>query len=449
MPSPPLPTLLTIAGSDSGGGAGIQADLKAFAACGVHGMSAITALTAQNTVGVTGVHPVPPAFVVEQVRAVADDLGVDAVKTGMLGTAEVVDAVLEALDLLPEGTPVVVDPVMVAESGATLLDEAAREAVATRLAPRATVITPNVPEARALARAGGLEVPEDVEELARVLHDGLGSRVVVITGGHREEATDVYFDGERLERIAGPRHADGSAHGSGCTHASALAATLALGSTPLKAAQRAKRVAAAAVADGLRHLGAGAGPVDVFGLVRRGSLEGPVAEAPIAETPEGRRPAGDGWFVLNLDEVQGYGGPGTGIATMFEPPEREWPQVGLNVHVLQPGEPACMYHAETQQEDFLVLAGEPLLVVEDRERRLRPWDFVHCPAGTGHVFVGAGEGPSAILMVGARSPGEGVLYAVSATAARHGASVDAATEHGAEAYADWPATAPARFPWPV
>src|SRR3954453_10928353 len=110
------PAVLSIAGSASGGGAGIQADLKAFARCGVHGMTAITALTAQNTTGVSGVHPVPPAFVVEQVRAVVEDLGVDAVKTGMLGTAEIVDAVVQALDLLPEGTPVVVDPVMVAES---------------------------------------------------------------------------------------------------------------------------------------------------------------------------------------------------------------------------------------------------------------------------------------------------------------------------------------------
>src|SRR3954451_23190482 len=145
----PVPAVLSIAGSDSGGGAGIQADLKAFAACGVHGMTAITALTAQNTLGVTGVHPVPAEFIVEQVRAVVDDIGVDAVKIGMLGTAAIVKAVAEALDLIEPHTPIVSDPVMVAESGAVLLDEDARSALTGLLLPRATVITPNVPEARA------------------------------------------------------------------------------------------------------------------------------------------------------------------------------------------------------------------------------------------------------------------------------------------------------------
>ena len=163
------PAVLSIAGSDSGGGAGIQADLKAFARCGVHGMTAITALTAQNTVEVTGVHPVPGAFIVEQVRAVAEDIGVDAVKIGMLGTAETVAAVDAALDLLDPGTPVVIDPVMVAESGAVLLDDAARRALVDLLLPRATVITPNLPEARVLRRriAGRAE---DAEALARALH---------------------------------------------------------------------------------------------------------------------------------------------------------------------------------------------------------------------------------------------------------------------------------------
>ena len=150
----PIPAVLSIAGSDSGGGAGIQADLKAFARCGVHGMTAITALTAQSTVGVTGVHPVPGAFIVEQVRAVVEDIGVDAVKIGMLGSAEIVAAVDEALDLLAPGTPVVIDPVMVAESGAVLLDDGARGALVDALLPRATVITPNLPEARVLAGAG-------------------------------------------------------------------------------------------------------------------------------------------------------------------------------------------------------------------------------------------------------------------------------------------------------
>jgi hydroxymethylpyrimidine/phosphomethylpyrimidine kinase len=262
-----IPAALSIAGSDSGGGAGIQADLKAFARCGVHGMTAITALTAQSTVGVSGVHPVPGGFIVEQVRAVADDIGVDAVKIGMLGTAEIVAAVDAALDLVKPGTPVVIDPVMVAESGAVLLDDDARSALVDRLLPRATVITPNLPEARLLA---GPQAPEDVEELARALHE-LGPDVVVITGGHRDEATDVLFDGDGIHLIPGERHPDGAAHGSGCTHSSVLAAQLALGRSPLQAATAARAIAAAAVRDGLRGLGHGPGPVDVLSLTTRGA----------------------------------------------------------------------------------------------------------------------------------------------------------------------------------
>jgi hydroxymethylpyrimidine/phosphomethylpyrimidine kinase len=263
----PIPAVLSIAGSDSGGGAGIQADLKAFARCGVHGSTAITALTAQNTVGVTGVHPVPAGFIVEQVKAVVDDIGVDAVKIGMLGTAEIVAAVEEALDLLEPGTPVVIDPVMVAESGAILLDDDARAALADRLLPRATVITPNVPEARVLAGAGE---QADVAELAQTLH-GLGPDVVVVTGGHREEATDVLFDGDGVHLIAGERHHDGAAHGSGCTHSSALAAFLAHGRSPLEAAIAARAIAAQAVRNGLRDIGRGPGPVDVLDLTAQGA----------------------------------------------------------------------------------------------------------------------------------------------------------------------------------
>jgi hydroxymethylpyrimidine/phosphomethylpyrimidine kinase len=265
----PIPAVLSIAGSDSGGGAGIQADLKAFARCGVHGMTAITALTAQSTLGVSGVHPVPGAFIVEQVRVVAQDIGVDAVKIGMLGTAEIVSAVVEALDMLEPGTPVVIDPVMVAESGAVLLDDDARGALVDKLLPRATVITPNLPEARVLAGPGA---PEDVEQLARALHD-LGPDVVVVTGGHREAATDVLFDGDGIHLIPGERHPDGAAHGSGCTHSSVLAAQLALGRSPLQAAQAARAIAAAAVRDGLRELGRGPGPVDVLGLTTRLSAQ--------------------------------------------------------------------------------------------------------------------------------------------------------------------------------
>ncbi len=264
--TPRIPCVLTIAGSDSGGGAGIQADLKAFAACGVHGTSAITAITAQNTVGVTAVHPIPPEIILAQVRAVQSDIGVDAVKIGMLGTVATIDAVAVALDELPEAVPVVLDPVMVAESGAELLEPAACERLIERLLPRATVVTPNLAEARVLA---GDAAGHDVEALARAIK-ALGPAIVVVTGGHREHATDTFFDGERLVPLPGPRYASGAAHGSGCTHSSVLAARLALGEDPLEAATRAKELAAQAVRDGLTETGAGAGPVDVLGVAARG-----------------------------------------------------------------------------------------------------------------------------------------------------------------------------------
>jgi hydroxymethylpyrimidine/phosphomethylpyrimidine kinase len=261
MESERIPAVLSIAGSDSGGGAGIQADLKAFARCGVHGMTAITAITAQNTVGVEAVETVSPETIVAQVGAVAEDIGVDAVKVGMLGTAETVDAVVEALGLVGEA-PVVVDPVMVAESGAVLLDEDARAALIERLLPLATVVTPNIPEARALA---GAEERDSQEDLAREVL-ALGPRAVVVTGGHSERVVDIFYDGRESAEITGERHPGGAAHGSGCTHSSALAAFLALGEAPLDAARRAREVASAAVAHGLREIGAGPGPVDVFGL---------------------------------------------------------------------------------------------------------------------------------------------------------------------------------------
>jgi hydroxymethylpyrimidine/phosphomethylpyrimidine kinase len=254
-----IPRVLSIAGSDSGGGAGIQADLKAFAACGVHGMTAITAITAQNTVGVSAVHPVPPDVIVEQVRQVAGDIGVDAVKIGMLGTVETIEAVVEALALVGDA-PVVLDPVMVAESGAHLLADDARDALRGRMLPLTDVVTPNLAEAEVLA--GAAAAPE---ELARVIH-ALGPKAVVVTGGHRDDATDVFFDGQRLEVIPGKRYEDGAAHGSGCTHSSALAAYLAHGDDPLEAARKAKEVASNAVKSGLRGIGQGVGPVDVIGL---------------------------------------------------------------------------------------------------------------------------------------------------------------------------------------
>jgi hydroxymethylpyrimidine/phosphomethylpyrimidine kinase len=259
-----VPVVLSIAGSDSGGGAGIQADLKAFAAAGVHGTTAITAITVQNTVAVSDVLTIPPHIIRGQIRAVAEDLGVDAVKIGMLGDVATIETVAAALDELPETSPVVHDPVMVAESGARLLPEDAVQALRTLILPRATVVTPNLQEARVLAGAGEL----DGLELARAVH-AFGPRAVIVTGGHRVEAADLLYDGETLVQLRGERHPDGAAHGSGCTHSSTLAARLALGDPLHEAARRAREVAAAAVRDGLRDLGAGAGPVDVFGLARR------------------------------------------------------------------------------------------------------------------------------------------------------------------------------------
>jgi hydroxymethylpyrimidine/phosphomethylpyrimidine kinase len=258
-----IPVCLSIAGSDSGGGAGIQADLKAFARARVHGTTAITAITAQNTVAVTAVEAVSPAMILAQVRAVVEDIGVDAVKVGMLGSVESARATAEAFDLLRPGTPIVVDPVMVAESGARLLDDDAQAALIELVVARATVVTPNVPEARVLAGDDALEG----EALARAVHT-LGPGAVVVTGGHREQAIDVLFDGERVLELAGPRYPDGAAHGSGCTHSSTLAARLAHGDDVEAAAREAKRVASEAVRDGLRELGAGPGPVDALGLLR-------------------------------------------------------------------------------------------------------------------------------------------------------------------------------------
>ena len=274
-PSRPLPVCLSIAGSDSGGGAGIQADLKAFAAAGVHGTTAITAITAQNTVAVEAVEAVSPSMVVAQVRAVVEDLGVDAVKVGMLGSAVTTRAVADALDLLPPGTPVVVDPVMVAESGARLLEADAQMALVALILPRATVVTPNLPEARVLAGdVAGAMTPAELAEAILLLGPG----AVLVTGGHRAEATDLLYDGRTMLELPGERHPDGAAHGSGCTHSSTLAAHLARGASLPDAARAARTAAAAAVRDGLRGLGRGAGPVDVLGTGRGAAAPaGPVA----------------------------------------------------------------------------------------------------------------------------------------------------------------------------
>jgi len=266
------PAALTIAGSDSGGGAGIQADLKALAALGVHGTAAITAITAQNTLGVTAIHAIPPTIVLAQVRAVLDDIRIDAVKVGMLGDVAVIDAVAQALAELPDGVPVVVDPVMVAESGARLLESGAERALVERIVSRASVLTPNVPEALALVgRIGDRQELDEDGALAlaeEVL--ALGAGAVLLTGGHRREATDVLVSrGGLRETIGGPRHRDGAAHGSGCTHSALLAGALARGADLPSAARTARELSGEAVGRGLRDIGAGAGPVDVIDLQAR------------------------------------------------------------------------------------------------------------------------------------------------------------------------------------
>jgi hydroxymethylpyrimidine/phosphomethylpyrimidine kinase len=257
-----IPRCLTIATSDSGGGAGIQADLKAFAALGCHGMSAIVALTAQNTTAVTAVHEVPPAFIREQLEVLWDDIGVDAAKTGMLFSAPIISTVAEFLEQHP--VPLVVDPVMVAASGARLLLDDAVSVLVERLFPLATVVTPNLHEACVLA---GVPYSESAsrERLAETIH-GLGAPAVVVTGGHGEEAVDWLFDGSHHVEIPVERHGDEATHGAGCTHSASLAALLARGETLEDAAREAARIASEAVRAGLSDLGAGSGPVDVFGL---------------------------------------------------------------------------------------------------------------------------------------------------------------------------------------
>jgi hydroxymethylpyrimidine/phosphomethylpyrimidine kinase len=274
MAEKPVPAVLSIAGSDSGGGAGIQADLKAFARCGVHGMTAITALTAQSTVGVEAVEQVSPEMIVAQVRAVAEDIGVDAVKIGMLGNAATVAAVVEALGYVGDA-PVVLDPVMVAESGARLLDDDACDALVNDLLPLVTIATPNIPEARVLA---GLGEDATQEDLAKYVQ-GLGPKAVVVTGGHSEALVDLFYDGEEPVEIPGERHAGDAAHGSGCTHSSAIAAFLARGAEPLQAAAAARQVASLAVGAGLDGLGKGHGPVDVFDLAARARADAENAAA--------------------------------------------------------------------------------------------------------------------------------------------------------------------------
>ena len=255
-------TALTIAGSDSGGGAGIQADLKTFAAHGVFGTSAITAVTAQNTLGVTSWQALPADLVTAQIEAVAGDIGAHAVKTGMLANAAIVEAVAAAIESM-DLPLVVVDPVMVAKGGDRLLEEDAMLAMRSELLPRAHILTPNLPEAEVLA---GIRIDsiEAMHEAARRIL-ALGPRVVLVKGGHLDspDAVDVVCTREGSYELRGPRIASTNTHGTGCTLASAIAANLALGINDRESIERAKAYLEGAI----RHapgLGRGHGPVDHF-----------------------------------------------------------------------------------------------------------------------------------------------------------------------------------------
>jgi hydroxymethylpyrimidine kinase/phosphomethylpyrimidine kinase len=253
-----VPRALTIATSDSGGGAGIQADLKAFAAAGAHGMSVLVALTAQSTTAVTAIHELPSDFVVAQLDAVFDDIGVDAAKTGMLFSKRLIDLVAGYLD--ERRVPLVVDPVMIASSGAKLLEDDAVDSLVARLFPLATVVTPNLNEAVALV---GRAAPR--RELAEGLVE-LGAPAAIVTGGHGDEPVDHLFDGTAHLEIAVERFDVPATHGAGCTHSATLAALLAQGQPLAEAARGAARAASAAVRRGLVELGAGEGPVDVLNV---------------------------------------------------------------------------------------------------------------------------------------------------------------------------------------
>ncbi len=261
-----LPVALTIAGSDSGGGAGIQADLKTFAALKVHGTSAITAITAQNTTGVTEILELPTTLIRQQIDAVFDDIGVQAAKTGMLSSVEIIAAVAEAVREHGIG-PLVVDPVMVAKGGARLLRDDAVDALRALLLPLAAVVTPNLPEAEVLL---GRHV-ETVDERRQAARDlvALGARAAIVKGGHADDVTDVFFDGTRLVELRGDRIDTRNTHGSGCVFSAAITAWLARGAEPLEAAGEAKKFIAQAIAASLA-LGHGHGPVNPMFDLRDG-----------------------------------------------------------------------------------------------------------------------------------------------------------------------------------
>jgi hydroxymethylpyrimidine/phosphomethylpyrimidine kinase len=254
-----VPTALAIAGSDSGGGAGIQADLKTFLALGVHGTSAITALTAQNTMGISAVQDVPPSFVAEQIKQVATDFTVASAKTGMLSNAAVVEAVAAAL-LQYEVPNIVVDPVFVSKNQDRLLSQDGVDAIARKLFPLATVVTPNLEEASGFA---GMEIHEisEMRQAAKLIHD-LGPQYVLVKGGHLpQDAVDVLYDGAAFSELRSPRIDSRNTHGTGCTLSAAIAAFLARGLSVPEAVERAKAYVTGAIAHGL-EVGRGCGPTN-------------------------------------------------------------------------------------------------------------------------------------------------------------------------------------------
>jgi len=258
-----LPVAMTIAGSDSGGGAGIQADLKTFAALGVHGTSALTAITAQNTQGVTDILELPLSLIREQIDVVVDDIGVQAAKTGMLSSAAIIETVAEAI-VRHQIRNLVVDPVMVAKGGAKLLRDDAVAALRARLVPLAAVLTPNLPEASVLL-GRRVESLEERRQAARELV-AMGARAAVVKGGHAEgDVTDVFFDGSDIVELAGERIATANTHGSGCVFSAAITAGLARGADPLAAVREAKSFITRAIAEAI-EIGHGHGPVNpMFG----------------------------------------------------------------------------------------------------------------------------------------------------------------------------------------
>jgi hydroxymethylpyrimidine/phosphomethylpyrimidine kinase len=257
----PIRKALTIAGSDSGAGAGIQADLKTFAALGVYGASAITAITAQNTVGVTQVLALPPGLVGAQIDAVIEDIGAHALKTGMLANAAIIDAVAKKIRQ-HRLKNIVVDPVMVATSGDLLIKKNAVAALRSRLLPLAAVVTPNIPEAEALTGTQ-LHSSQDIEKAARLIV-AMGARAVVIKGGHlKGPAVDLFYDGKKMRALGAARIRTKNTHGTGCTFSAAIAAYLARGENLESAVRAAKKYITAAIRTGFA-VGAGHSPVHHF-----------------------------------------------------------------------------------------------------------------------------------------------------------------------------------------